>query len=185
MSEMTVFSMRNGLASVFMLVFAAGVGAILSSAVYAKTRPQLSQWMRRTVLVLLPTYILLMMSTGLWCDHILKREFFKSLSSDLPSIRLMLNGRTVIVQGRDEIHRLRLSIQDASEVSAHHSSPEEQMQFTLDDPGEIYSLGKDSKVHQEFWIVLEKSKRYPVMEAQITHIASPSLGAWLDQVRSH
>jgi len=181
MIDTQIFLIRNMLASGFMLVWVLAVAGIVGSGVCLKTRPRLSRFLRMAVLSCVVPYVLLTVSVGFWGTKILRRDLLTSVSMS-PSITLWLNEQTVVIQDQKEIGEFQRAIAQATQVGSHHSHPVEKIRFALDQSGNVYSIGKDSQVSQEYWIQIEESKKYSVKEQTVIQIASPLLTSWLAKV---
>jgi hypothetical protein len=181
MGAMMFWASRE-LARCFVVIWIGGVAAFLAIAVAEKTRPEVAGRMARrmgkTMIYVVATYLAATFAVHTWCKRIVVSEFNESLSSSLSSIRFVVAGKATVVTDPQEIDAFRRAIMLASSVHAHHSSPTEEIEFTLKLPSEVYSVGKDSNVDQEFWIMLERS-RYELMHQEVMQIRSPELAAWL------
>jgi hypothetical protein len=178
MGAMILFWVSWGLAWCFIVVWIGGVATVLAIGVAKKTRPEVARRMTKTLLIVIATYLAATFAIHTWCKSIVVSEFNESLSSSLSSIRFVVAGKTTVVSDQQEIDCFRRAIRLALSVDAHHSSPIDQIEFTLKLPSEVYSVGRDEKVSQEFWIMLERS-RYQLVHQEVMQIRSPELAAWI------
>ncbi len=80
--------------------------------------------------------------------------FYSNLESR-PSMALNYAGSTTTVKSSEEIQAFINVLKGSKRISPHHSHPVNEIQLTLPEDDNIYKLGKDSSVTDEYWLNIQ------------------------------
>ena len=165
------------------LVWIAFVGCWVAALWLTRQRRQISaDRVMKIVSVLVVTYLASVFVSWWILDHYTHKRLETFAHGRIHSLNITFEGRKTEIRDPTLIGEFWSIICSSRKVWGHHSGPVEVITLFLPELGFKYSLGKDSKVADEFWLMWVSYRGSISNSSYMTvakHFRSPVLSDWL------